>query len=89
MGNGDVMANGPTDRLLGKLNERTESMARDISEIKTCLRNSTDSHNTRIKVLEIDSAQRKGGVRMLSALMAASATIGGVVGTFVSKIWPT
>lgn len=75
------------DRLLGKLNERTEIMARDIRDVKDIIRDTHEDHAGRLKSLEIRAAESNGGVKMLAGLLTISASVGGLIATFIAKFW--
>ena len=79
--------NGSTDRLLGKLLNQTETIERDIRDIKSAQNRMASDLEARIGKLEMDYASASGGMRMLILLCGAAATIGGLVAGMFGKFW--
>ena len=77
-----------TDHLLGKLNERTENLAKDVHDIKNLIQDHASTMNDRLKALELRNAEASGGIKMMVMFGGAAATIGGIIASFIVKIWP-
>jgi hypothetical protein len=82
------MTNG-TDQLLGQLLARTDNLANDVHEIKGMIEVRADRIETRVATLELKHAESAGGTKMMLMFGGAAATVGGLVSTFIGKIWPT
>jgi hypothetical protein len=82
------MADDTTHQLLGRLIERTEYLISDIKGFKGELAANAIRTEARLIALELKGAAYGGGTKMLMMLATVAATVGGLIGTFVGKIWP-
>jgi hypothetical protein len=77
-----------THQLLGRLIERTEYLIKDIQVFKGELAATAIRTEARLISLELKSAEYSGGTRMLMMLATVAATVGGLIGHFIGKLWP-
>jgi hypothetical protein len=80
--------NETAHQLLGRLIERTEYLITDIKSLKGELAADAIRTEARLITLELKSAEYSGGSKMLMMLATAAATVGGLIGHFIGKIWP-
>jgi len=86
----DGTAQLSTDRLIGTLIERTESMTRELGQMNAKLDNIGHSNHARVTIvegritaLEMKWAQKDGSSKMAAIVFGSAATIGGLVATVV------
>jgi hypothetical protein len=77
-----------THQLLGRLIERTEYLIKDIQGFKGELAANAIRTEARLIALELKSAEYAGGTRMLLMFGGIAATVGGLVATLITKLWP-
>jgi hypothetical protein len=80
--------NETTHQLLGRLIERTEYLINDIKGFKGELAAQAIRTEARLIALELRSAESAGGTKMLMMFATGAATVGGLIGHFIGKIWP-
>jgi hypothetical protein len=83
------------DRQIGMLIERTESMGRELHEIRNAIDRFSQSNagrvqavEMRVAALELIASKREGGSRMAALIFGAAATLGGIIAHLAGKFWP-
>jgi hypothetical protein len=77
-----------THQLLGRLIERTEYLIKDIQSFKGELAAQAIRTEARLITLELRSAEHSGGTKVLMMFATGAATVGGLIGHFIGKLWP-
>ena len=90
--------NNGIERLLGKLIERTETQGaelrsfkeathKSLAEIQLSLGTQHQGHSNRISKVELVQAEYRGGTKILVRMATITATIGGIIGSIISRMW--
>ena len=79
------------DRLIGRLLARGDETQRQLMKLEDTLGRIANHHDlilARVFALEMRNAEQKGGAKMLFILSGFAATLGGIVTSFIVKMWP-